>query len=78
MITLTLKDGGSFLGTIDEADMQLLADQLEEESAEDTDYFVCSSTIDLLEESGASPGLVDLLRRAVGTSEGVDIRWQEG
>lgn len=78
MITLTLKDGGSFLGTIDSADLQLLVDQLEEEHSEDTDYYVCPSTIDLLEESGASAGLVDLLRRAVGTAEGVDIRWQKG
>ncbi len=76
MITLSLKEGGTFLGTIDESDLQRLQDQLEEEHSMDTDYYVCPSTIDLLEEGGASPGLVQLLRGAVGGSEGVDVCWR--
>ena len=31
MYTLSLKDGGAFLGTIDDRDLSLLIDQLEEE-----------------------------------------------
>ena len=31
MFTLSLKDSGELLGTIDDADLQLLVDQLEEE-----------------------------------------------
>lgn len=77
MITLSLKDSGEPLGEIDEADLQVLIDQLVEETEEDTDYFVNSLTIDLLEQNGASPRLVDLLKRVVGDSEGVDIVWQE-
>ena len=77
MITLSLKDDGAFLGEIDEADLQLLVDQLEEEAEGDTDYYVSPLTIDLLEESGASPELVEILREAVGDSDGVDIVWQE-
>jgi len=76
MISLSLK-GGGFLGTIDEADLQLLVDHLEEESDTDTDYYVTSDTIDVLRESGASPGLVGLLERAVGDSEGVEISWKK-
>ncbi len=75
MIKLTLKDTGAFLGTIDEADFQLLLDQLEEEDEGDTDYYITPMTIDMLEESGASPALVRLLRQAVGDSDGVDIVW---
>jgi hypothetical protein len=77
VITLSLKDGGAVIGTIDEEDLQLLIDQLVEEDEEDTDYYITSLTIDVLEETGASPELVSMLRDAVGDGEGVDIVWQE-
>lgn len=77
MITLSMKDSGALLGTIDDADLQLLIDQLVEESETDTDYYVDPATIDILERAGASTELVSLLKRAVGDSEGVDIVWQE-
>jgi hypothetical protein len=77
MFILSLKDDGSFIGTIDEADYQLLVDQLEEESDEDTDYYVSGDTIAMLEEAGASAGLLALLKKAVGTSEGVEVTWKK-
>jgi hypothetical protein len=77
VITLSLKDGGDVIGTIDEDDLQMLIDQLVEEDEEDTDYYITPMTIDLLEESGASAELVSILREAVGDSEGVDIAWEE-
>ena len=77
MITLSLKDSGAPIGTIDEADLEVLVDQLEEESAEDTDYYMTTATIELLERKGASARLIGLLKRAVGDSEGVDIVWTE-
>ena len=77
MITLSLKEGGAVLGTIDEAEFKLLVDQLVEETDEDTDYYVDAATIDMLESAGAGAHLVGLLRKAVGGSEGVDIAWQE-
>ena len=70
------KDTGSFVGMISRADMQFLADQLEEESESDTDYFVDTNSIDALEELGGNQALISLLRRAVGTSDGVEIRWE--
>jgi hypothetical protein len=76
MITLSLKDSGAFLGAIVEADLRLLIDQLEEETEEDTDYYVTPLTIDLLERGGASASLIRLLREAVGSSEGVDVAWK--
>ena len=58
MITLSFKDSGTLIGTIDEADLQSLIDQLEEESEGDTDYYIDPATVDLLEQNGASARLV--------------------
>lgn len=74
MVILSLKSGGA-VGTVSDADFQMLVDQLEEESEEDTDYYVTPATIAMLEEQGASETLLAALRRAVGDSEGVDITW---
>jgi hypothetical protein len=77
MYTLSLKDGGTFIGTIDDPDLQLLIDQLEEEHEADSDYYVCPATIAILEESGASTGLLKVLKAAVGDSEGVEVSWRK-
>ncbi len=77
MVTLSLKDGGAVLGSIGDADLQVLVDQLEEESETDTDYYINGMTVDLLEQNGASPEMVAMLRAAVGDSEGVEIVWSE-
>lgn len=77
MITLSLKNSGAFLGTIEEADLQMLVDMLEEEHSKDTDYYIGPETIDFLEQAGASPALLRLLKSAVGDSEGVEITWKK-
>jgi hypothetical protein len=77
VITLSLKDGGTALGTIDEADLQVLMDQLVEETEVDVDYYVDLATVDLLAEHGASAELVSLLTQAIGDSDGVEIVWTE-
>ncbi len=77
MITLSFKDDGSLIGTIDEADLQVLQDVLEEETSEDTDYYIDPATIDLLEQNGAGERLLTLLKEAVGDAEGVDVVWQQ-
>ncbi len=76
MVTLSRADTGMVVGTITDADFQMLVDQLEEESEEDTDYYVNAETIALLQELGASEMLVAALRRALGTAEGVDVSWE--
>ena len=75
MIKLYEKDTGVFLGTITEAQLQFLIDQLEEESAEDTDYYINQATIDLFEETGADADLLALLRQTLGTREDIEIQW---
>lgn len=64
------------LGSITEADLQVLVDALEEESTKDQDYFLDAATIDVIADGRATEHLVALLRGALGASEGVDIRWE--
>lgn len=78
MISLTLKETGTYLGTVEEQDLQVLIDQLEEEHKADTDYFICLDTIDILAENGGSSQLIRLLQQAVGESDGVEIAWTKG
>jgi hypothetical protein len=73
MIKLSLKDTGKALGTIEDADLQLLVDQLEEEDRSDNDYYITPYDIEMLQKGGASANLVKILKDAVGGAEGVDI-----
>ena len=75
MIQLHEKETGVFVGTITEAQLQYLMDQLEEESADDTDYYIDQATLDLFEEVGAEAELLALLRQALGTRDGIEIVW---
>ena len=77
MFTLSMKQSGAVLGNIDDADHKLLVDQLEEEHASDTDYYVCPDTIEFLMDNGASQNLLKLLMEAIGTSDGVEVSWKK-
>ena len=76
MIDLYDVSTNQLIGSITEADLQVLVDALEEESLEDQDYYINQATIDLLGDGRATIHLMELLRRALGSSDGVDIRWQ--
>jgi hypothetical protein len=76
MIDLYNASTNELIGNITDADLKVLVDRLEEESLEDKDYFIDRATIDLLADGRATDHLVGLLRRALGSSDGVDIRWQ--
>ena len=65
-------ESGELLGAINDTEMASLTSLLEEESAEDRDYYI---TADYLEANGADAALVALLRKAVGGADGVEIRW---
>jgi hypothetical protein len=77
MPRLILKDGNRYLGAISDADVKVLIDELEEEDIADTDYFIDSSTVSILNAAGASKGLVDMLLAAIGDSDGIDVRWEK-
>ncbi|HEX5387772.1 MAG TPA: hypothetical protein VFW66_13800 [Gemmatimonadales bacterium] len=67
---------GRSLGTLSDQQFQELADELEEESPEDRDYYLSGDTVDMMEEDGADASLVALLRSALAGREGADIRWK--
>jgi processive 1,2-diacylglycerol beta-glucosyltransferase len=76
MIQLYDAERGGSIGAISDDQLQRLVDSLEEESPTDQDYYLTSATIDLLEDDGADPELVRILRDALGEREGMDIRWE--
>jgi len=78
MIKLYDKETGKLLGALREEQLRFLIDQLEEESSEDTDYYINKATIEMLVQAGADPDLVALLLQGLGEREEMEIRWEEG
>ena len=76
MIDLYNDTTGELIGQITDADLQVLVDALEEESTEDRDYFIDAATVDVIADGRATEHLVALLRKALGSTAGVDIRWE--
>ncbi len=64
------------IGSITESDLKVLVDYLEKESPEDHDYFIDQATIDYMADGRATDHLVNLLCTTVGSSDGVEIRWE--
>jgi hypothetical protein len=75
MIRLTDAETGKLVGDVTEEQFKVLAGDLEEESAEDEDYWVDEATLDMLEEDGADPKLLAMLKATLGTREGFECRW---
>ena len=76
MIDLYINDTNELVGSITEADLKVLMDHLEEESSEDQDYYIDKATLDVIGDGEATEHLMNLLRKALGTAESVDIRWE--
>jgi hypothetical protein len=76
MIHLFDEETGKTIGTITEDQLQYLVDQLEEESPDDTDYYIHRETLELFEQDGADAALLEVLRAALGTREEMEIRWE--
>ena len=76
MIDLYINDTNELVGSITEADLRVLVDALEEESDDDQDYWIDKATIDVLGDGRATEHLLSLLRKAVGSTDGVEIRWE--
>ena len=64
------------LAQISGEQLQFLVDNLEEEFPEDHDYDINSLTLDYLQEEGADPDLINLLRQALGENEDMTIIWK--
>lgn len=63
-------------GTITEQQLRFIVAELEEESREDTNYYLNQATLDMFEAEGADPALVTVLRAALAGREDMDIRWE--
>jgi hypothetical protein len=77
MIDLYRVSNNQLIGSITPGDLEVLRLALEEESADDRDYYITAATIDVIADGSATEHLVGLLRTALGSDEGVDIRWDE-
>ena len=62
------------IGQITATQFDWLASHLEQESPDDDDFYIDASTLDMLQDRGADPALILLLRTALGSREGMEIR----
>ena len=76
MIDLYNDETDLLIGSITEADLKVLQDALEDESTEDQDYYIDRATIDVIGDGRATEHLLNVLRDALGSSDGIDIRWE--
>lgn len=77
MIVVKDKDTGQTIGTITEEQLGFLFGELEEESADDRDYYISRDELEVLQEDGADPALIALIKEAMGSRDGIEIEWSE-
>ncbi len=76
MTALYSKPGNQKLVELIDNDLLCMQNVMEEESSKDRDYFIDLATVDMLRNAGASEGLVNVLTKAIGESEGIDVEWK--
>ena len=76
MVELRDKETGRVLGSITEEQFKFLAQELEEESGTDTDYYINTATLDMFAEKTADVQLLSLLREALGARDEMEIEWR--
>jgi len=69
-------DSGETIAEISDDQLQFLIDELEEETEDDQDYYLDRDTLDLLRERGGDPALLDILTKAMGDAEDLEIAWE--
>lgn len=76
MISITDKGSGVDIGSITEPQLRILVKHLEETDVDDQDYYIDRRTIDLIEAVAADyASVIQMLDRALGNRDGVDIAW---
>jgi hypothetical protein len=76
MIDLYNDETDELIGSITEADLKVLQEALEEESSDDNDYYIDQATLDVIGDGRATDHLLKVLRDALGSKDGIDIRWE--
>lgn len=77
MITLRIKGSGEYIGTLSESQLQYLIDELEEEHSQDQDYWLHRSQVEIFKEKDAEPALVEMLEKALGGHDDVEVIWEK-
>jgi hypothetical protein len=73
-VQLVDAESGALIGQISEAQFKLLEESLEEESPEGWQYYIDEPTLALLQDQRVDAGVIDMLRRALGTREAIEVR----
>jgi hypothetical protein len=76
MVTLYDAGSGAKVGSITEKQLEALVSWMEEESAEDRDYYLTAEDCDLMGEQGLDPTLIEALRGALHGREDMDLRYE--
>jgi hypothetical protein len=74
MIRLYETSTNRLCGTLSDRQFDVLAEALEEEDLEEGESALSVETIELLEDQGVEPDLLDILRAALGDQPEVAIR----
>jgi hypothetical protein len=72
---ITLYTGQQRIGQISSEQFEALQNLLEEEGVFDADYYMDEATVQYLEENGVDPFVAGMLRQAIGSTGGTDVRW---
>ena len=76
MITLKNKDTGQHIGSLSEAELQYLIDELEEEHSEDKDYWLNRTQLEIMKEKGADSSFIKMLESALGDNDDMEVIWE--
>jgi hypothetical protein len=77
MVKVFNKATGEFIGRISESELDFLAEQLEEESINDTDYYIREETLEHFAKDGAPAHLLEVLRGGIRSDNAIEIRWEK-
>ena len=76
MIAVSNKESGESVGSLTDSQLQILINHLVKTDPDDQDYYIDRRTIDLIKAVAADHvSVVEMLERALGDRDGVDIVW---
>ena len=76
MIRLFDNDNDQEIGQITEAQLDFLQEQLIEETLDSTTFSLAPATVDSLAMNGGDPEVVVLLRKAIGSRNSMELRFE--
>ncbi len=76
MPRLYVQTSGETIGEINDQQLQFLVDHLEEEDTTDQDYYINRATLEMFRDEGCDAALLDMLTKAMGDDEEMDIAWE--